>query len=212
MKYKLVAFDMDGTLLRGDGCWVKIHKHFGTLDRGDENLRAYEANRIDYEEFMRRDIGAWLSKNPRIHISKIKEILSNFKMDKDAAPVVSELKKAGCTTAIITSGIDFLAENVARKAGIEHVRANGLATDGRGYLNGNGLLGVDPVRKDDVLKELSFVLGIPLKKTVAVGDSKYDRNFLMCAGLGIAYNGDEEIKKEADAVIDSLRDVLRFIK
>ena len=75
MRYKLVAFDMDGTLVVVNSCWGVIHRHFGTQRGARENLRAYERGEIDYLEFMRRDIALW---RPVPTVDEIRSILSGF--------------------------------------------------------------------------------------------------------------------------------------
>jgi phosphoserine phosphatase len=202
MKYKLVAFDMDGTLIDDDSCWGVIHRHFGTHAQAIANLRAYERNEIDYVEFMRRDIALW---QPRPHISQIEKILEGLQPTPSAKDVVSEIKKRGYQLAMITGGIDILAERIARQLGIQRVLANGLAVDERGYLTGEGVFRVEPCLKHETLAKLADELEMTLDECVAVGDSKYDSNFLKYAGLAVAIGNDSTLTEVADVVINDIK-------
>ena len=198
MKYKLVAFDMDGTLVEADSCWGVLHRYFGTQAEARGTLDAYERGEIDYPVFMRRDISLW---KPTPHISQIGRILGGFKLKPNAAEVVAEIHGKGYQIAIITGGLDVLAEKVADELGIDHVFANGLEVDEGGYLTGEGIFRVEPRFKHLVLEKLAAELDISPKRCVAVGDSRYDVNFLKHAGLGVAIGADSELLKVADIVI-----------
>lgn len=50
MKYKLVAFDMDGTLLAEENSWAKLHRYFGTYESSLKNMKDYEQGKIAYDE------------------------------------------------------------------------------------------------------------------------------------------------------------------
>ena len=198
MKYKLVAFDMDGTLLEGDSCWGVLHRHFGTQGLARKNLRAYERGDIDYHEFMRRDISLW---KPTPHISQIERVLGGFELKPNVAEVVARIHEKGYQIVMITGGLDLLAEKVASTLGVEHVLANGLEVDEEGHLTGGGIFRVEPCLKHEVLDKLARKLGFTLRECVAVGDSKHDVNFLKHAGLGVAIGADSELVKVADVVI-----------
>ncbi|MGC8816994.1 MAG: HAD-IB family phosphatase [Candidatus Hadarchaeum sp.] len=200
MRYKLVAFDMDGTLILEESCWGMIHQRFGTRTDALRNLMAYESGQIDYKEFMRRDIALW---RPVPTIEDIKKILSNYTLAPNVKMVVEEIIRRGFQTAIITGGLDVLASNVARELGIPHVIANGLEVDESGYLAGEGILRVEPRQKDRNLVRLAEDLGVSLEECVAVGDGKYDVNFLKKAGLAVAVGNNPELVRVADVVIES---------
>ena len=128
----LAAFDLDGTVLQHTSSWVAIHRRFGTEHKGAASLRLYTEGKIDYREFMRRDIASWPKTVTR---EEIASILSHYKIRQDAPYVFDELRRRGVRTALVTSGIDILAKEVANDLGIDHWLANGLRFDGRGRLH-----------------------------------------------------------------------------
>lgn len=200
MDYKLVAFDMDGTLVEEKSCWRLIHRRFGCEEEALKDLRAWEKGEIDYPEFMRRDIALW---KPTPHISQINEILSNFKLAPKAPEVLSEIAERGYETVILTGGLDLLAEKIARKLQIPHVLANGLKLDDNGYLEGEGVFRVDPSRKWMSLRPLIDELGIGMEECVCVADSKYDLELLQRVGMGIAIGDDGPLAEAADVIISN---------
>ena len=198
MRYKLIAFDMDGTLVEEDSCWGVLHRHFGTQEGARRNLGAYERGGIDYPEFMRRDIALW---KPVPTLEEVRRVLTPHRLAPNVEQVVGEIRRRGYQTVVITGGLDLLAEEVVRKLGIRSVFSNGLAADEKGRLIGEGIFRVEPRFKHKVLAGLVDELGISLQQCVAVGDSKYDVNFLKHAGLGVAIGTDSELARVADVVI-----------
>src|SRR5207245_3030127 len=81
LKLALAAFDMDGTILEEDSIWVALHRHFGTTRMGKRGLKLYTDGKIDYTEFMRRDIASW-PKN--LAIDEVDRILSKYRIRKEA--------------------------------------------------------------------------------------------------------------------------------
>lgn len=200
MKYELIAFDMDGTLVVEDSSWGKIHRYFGTEKTSKRNLRAWKRGEIDYKEFMKRDIELWGSD---LHISKIKKILSDYTLNQGVAETVQGVQRKGYEVAIISGGLDVLANIVATELNISHILANGLQTDDEGYLTGEGILRVDPKRKSTALDKLSKDMGIKLPQCVGVGDSPYDADLFSSGGLGIYIGDNNSAPRSADIIIQS---------
>lgn len=204
---KLASFDMDGTVLEHNSSWVAIHQKFGTEHLGAASLRLYTEGKIDYREFMRRDIASW----PKgVTKSEIAQILSGYKLRREAPSVFEELRRREIGTALVTSGIDILAEEVAEKLGIDYCLANGLRFDRMGVLLPAGVGKVDPTRKDLAYKKLLAKIGVPAKKTIAVGDTIYDLAFLKSAGLGFMLAHTTRVPDPAIIHIDRLSEIFGY--
>ncbi|MEM3737504.1 MAG: HAD-IB family phosphatase [Candidatus Bathyarchaeia archaeon] len=206
--YKLVAFDLDGTLVEQVSSWGTLHRYFGTEAAVEGDLSAYEHGEIDYAEFMRRDIAPW----PKpLHISTVQKALTNYTLAPGAELVVRELERRGYKVAIISGGIDILASQVAERLSISKTVANGLAADSDGYLTGEGILRVDPINKHLVLKHIAKEWGLTLSECVAVGDGMFDGNFLKHAGLGVAIGSNVKLRMVAGVIVPSLKAILKFL-
>jgi len=178
---KLASFDVDGTVLEHNSSWVAIHRRFGTEHLGAASLRLYTEGKIDYLEFMRRDIGSW----PKgVSKDEIREILSGYKIRKEAPQVFEKLRGMGIKTALVSSGIDMVVKDVAEDLQADHWLANGLRFGKGGRLLSTGIGRVDPTRKDIAYLSLLSKLGIQAEETIAVGDTIYDLAFLKSAKLG----------------------------
>jgi phosphoserine phosphatase len=148
---------------------------------------------------------------PRPHISTIEKVLLDYTITPNAENVVKTITQKGIHTAIITSGLDILANSVASRLGICNVAANGLVFDEDGFLTDKVTFRVDLLKKHKAFNELIEKLGIPRNQSVAVGDSRYDTNFLKNAGLGVAYTKDNELASAADITITDLKELLNFL-
>jgi phosphoserine phosphatase len=205
---RLAAFDMDGTILKHESSWVAIHRSFGTERVGKASLKLYTEGKIDYREFMRRDIASWPKQATKEEISAI---LSGYEVRDDARVAVRMLADLGVKTAIVSSGIDLLARKVARELGMDYSLANGLRFDRTGRLLPEGIGRVDPTRKDIAYLKLLSRLGIESKDTIAVGDTLYDLAFLKSAGRGFLLAHSTRVEDPEIVHIEKLTDILSLI-
>jgi phosphoserine phosphatase len=208
MEVSLAAFDLDGTVLEHNSSWVAIHRHFGTEHIGAASLRLYTEGKIGYREFMRRDIASWPKGVTRKEVVKV---LSGYKIRREAPRVFEELRSRGIKTALVTSGIDILAKDVAEELSIDHWIANGLRFDKEGVLLPRGVGRVDPTNKDRAYAKLLSKLGISPKKTIAVGDTIYDLAFLKSAGLGFMLAHTTRVPDSEIIHIDRLTEIFDHI-
>lgn len=203
--FKIIAFDVDGTLVRENSTWVTLHNHFQTNNLAKRNLTSYNIGAIDYPTFMRLDIALWPK---HIHVDTIKKILYDYTLVPKADPVIKKLKKEGYEIALISAGIDILVRDVAKKLEINNFVANGLEFDKEGYITGEGIFHVDLNSKHVALKDLLDELGFSIEECIAVGDSSYDKTFLESTGLGITVGEDSPLKNTANHAIANLEDIL----
>lgn len=212
MKYKIIFFDMDGTLIKCKSSWELVHRKFGTIKEAKKALEEYKQSKISYKEFMVRDISSWMKKKERIHIKEIEDILAKFELVEGAKEVTGTLKRMGLKIVIITAGIDLLAEKVGKEVYADKVFSNKLKTDSEGYLVGDGIEVVEPRKKDKILEIVSEEENISLDETVAVGDTVYDLNMLRKAGLGLYFGDKNEIVDTRIHKISSLYEIIDYVR
>jgi phosphoserine phosphatase len=197
---KLVVFVMDGVLVDIESSWVYVHRHFGV--NNDHSLLAYLRGEIDDLEFIRRDIALWRRLDPSITASDVAAILADAPLMPGAQKAVSHLRRNGTKTAIVSAGIDLLAERVASELGIDLSLANGFVTDASGRLSGEGVLRVKLTDKGDGVTEAARHFGMQKNDVVSVGNSKYDISMFESSGKGIAFcPSDDDVRNAADSVI-----------
>ena len=200
-KIKLVFFDMDGVLADTISSWKSIHDYFGTSN--EQSVDDYLRGNIDDLEFIRRDISLWKTNGSLTTKDVVQNILFDTPLMEGAEECIAFLRKKNIKTAIVSAGLDILAEKVAEELGIDYVFANGLKQDERGQLTGEGTLQVQLIYKDKNVKNLAKKLGIPLEKCAAIGNSCFDVPMFETSGLGIAFNPEDEcVKKSADVVVE----------
>lgn len=208
---RLVVFDLDGVLVAGISSWVMVHDHFDVDN--DVAYYAFCDGKIDDEEFMRRDVALWLQFGEQ-HIDDITAILDAVPLTKGAKKVLKYFQNRGYETAVISGGIDILADRVGRELGIDLVLSNGVEADTKGFLTGEGILRVSLRDKATPMKEIIDSMDIEPEFIVAVGNSNIDIPMFELADLSIGFNpDDEETRLKADHVVESddLSDILKHV-
>ena len=184
-----------------ESSWVHVHRHFGVDN--NHSLKAYLDGEIDDLEFIRRDVALWLKKDPSLTMDGIRSILSTVPMMNGAAETIRRLKMMECKTAIVSAGIDILAERIAVELRMDLFYANGFMSDCSGKLTGDGILNVGLGEKGARVDQIAELLGYEKKNVVSVGNSRYDIPMFEASRIGIAFCPiDEEVRREADRVVE----------
>jgi phosphoserine phosphatase len=208
-KIELVVFDMDGVLTDTISSWKYIHDYFGGSNA--RSVDEYLKGKIDDMEFIKRDVALWKENGKPIKKEKLVDILSDVPLMSGAKKCMTYLRSKGVKTAIVSAGLDILAQRVAKDLGIDYVFANGIKSDERGFITGEGLLNVRLMYKDEAVERLAAQSKISHDKIAAVGNSCFDIPMFEICGAGVAFNPEDEcVRESADFVVEG-KDLSKLI-
>ena len=184
MALKLVVFDMDGTLLRPKSSWQLLHDHFGTDNR--EMLARYLRHEVSDTEFVARDLELWAAANGGpVDAATVNRALDRAEPLPGAAEAVAGLHATGVATAIISGGIDYLAQKLAAAWSMAEAHANPLFDTQQGL---QGEIRVSGHAKAPVMRGVMTRHGVARDEVAAVGDTVVDLDLFALAGTSVAVN------------------------
>jgi len=183
-RYKLVVFDIDGTITEHVSSWRYIHERLGLWDALAFKYQEQFLNgQINYEEFCRLDAAHWKG----LKISKLKEIFKDIKYSKNVKASIRKLKERGFKLAAISTGLQFITQRVKDELRLDYVIGNRLL-DKKGVLTGLVNIRIGYLEKGKTLKTIAKHFRLKTKEVVCVGDSDGDIPMFKIAGYSIAFN------------------------
>jgi len=204
----LVVFDADSTLLRNE----VIELIADEAGRGAEVAAATEAamrGEVDFAASLRSRVRQLQG----VPVASFARVLSRVEPTPGARELIEAIHARGGVAAVVSGGFHEILDTVAPDLGIDVWRANRLhAANGTltGTVDGNI---VDAGGKAAALREWAAVHGVPLSRTIAIGDGANDLQMMAVAGLGLAFNAKPAVRAQADLVIESvdLRQVIPLL-
>lgn len=200
MKYKIVAFDLDGTLMNTAPGIINCH---------NEIARKYNLKEIPYDEYLKLRIIGETMPNGFKKFYGVK--------DENIDEIVFEYgklyKEKGLEGCIPYDGIKDLLQNLKENGIILAVATSKLETAAIQLLTQHNLIqyfdvvyGADPISKiskSEILKKIQKEFNVDVEEIVLVGDANNDvssakKANMDCIGVtyGYGYQNLDEIKKD----------------
>ena len=215
-KYKLVCFDVDGTLVDNvTFSWQIFHDYFQTDKHRREDARKKFFNgEISYLQWAEHDINLWKEKNAKKQ--DFFRAIEHLKLMEGTMETLQELKKRGLKLAIISGTINIVLEKFIPnyEEFFDDVFLSRIYFDEENNISRVEATEFDMDAKALALKKIAEREKISLKECVFVGDYLNDMKIMQEVELAIAFNcNHDELKKIADVCIDKkdLREILKYI-
>ncbi len=202
--YKLIAFDMDSTLINIE-CVDEIADAVGRKEEVAAITEAAMRGEItDFKESLRRRVallqGVTLADMQRVYDERLRP-------NPGAAELIQACKAAGLKVLLVSGGFTFFAHRVRDRLGIDFTRSNILETDELGVLTGrlvNQCWGdiCDGAEKRRTLLEVASLLDIAPEECIAMGDGANDLPMMGAAGLSVAYHAKPKVREQAMVAIN----------
>lgn len=188
-RIRLVAFDLDGTLVRGDTVIETLARAMGHLDRA-RALETFHDARRDRESlrYLREQIAACYR---GVTHEELCRHLAGLTLAPGAREGFALLRRAGIEIGIVTFTWEFAAAWLARELGADHWLGTRLLADGT----------VEHVWAEDKGRWLADLIarrGLTRHEAAAVGDSW--RDVPMFEAVGQSFYVGDDLPAGVDAV------------
>lgn len=214
--YRVIGFDLDGTLLRGiQFSWTVVWKHLNfpeDIYRGA--MRDHRKGKTTYQEWC--DLACAHFRERGLRRKDFAKIVSGITVTKNLHETVKLLRDSGFVLALISGGIDtFIEEMIPDAADLfDYICINRLRFDQpSGLVGGVDATPFDFEGKAVALEAICKRHGCTLKEAVFVGEGFNDENVINRAGLSIAYPPGETAIDAASMKVeeDDLLKILPFV-
>ncbi len=193
---RLVVFDMDSTIVDAEVI-DEVAKRTGIDCEVKALTRQAMDGEIDFKESLRKRVGLLSGLSELV----LREVYDGLRLTTGACELVRALKVQGYKVALVSGGFTYFTDRLNDVLHFDHVYANKLVIkDGKvtGEIDGDI---IDERRKGEIIDELMREYGLAREQVVAVGDGANDRQMLQNAGLGIAFNAKDALKKVSSGTI-----------
>ena len=202
--FKLIAFDMDSTLINLE-CVDEIAAAVGRkAEVAAITEAAMQGETTDYKQSLRLRVallkGATLQDMDQIYRERLQ-------LNPGAVELVAACKKAGLKVLLVSGGFTHFTDRVRDRLGIDYTRANVLEVQddtltGRMVDQPWGDI-CDGDEKRTMLLETCEMLGISPQQAIAVGDGANDLPMMREVGLSVAYHAKPVVRESANVCINN---------
>ncbi|MEY3468738.1 MAG: phosphoserine phosphatase SerB [Pseudomonadota bacterium] len=196
--FKLIAFDMDSTLINIE-CIDEIADAAGRKAEVSTITEAAMRGEItDFKDSLRKRV-ALLKGVPQEALDDV--FTKRLRLNPGAKELVETCKQHGMKVLLVSGGFTFFADRVGHILNIDFTRSNVLEIT-NGYLTGRlvdqpwGDI-CDGAEKRKKLLETCAELGISPKQSIAMGDGANDLLMMGVAGLSVAYHAKPKVREQA---------------
>ena len=195
---RLVVMDVDSTLIQ-DEVIDLLAERAGALDEVAEITERAMRGDLDFAESLKERV-ALLAGLPA---EALDETARSIRLTPGARTLCRTLRRLGFRVCLVSGGFREVIAPLAQQLDVDGLRANALEiVDGRltGRLTGEI---VDRQGKREALEQFAREFGIPVARTIAIGDGANDLDMLDAAGLGIAFNAKPVVQAAADTAVNA---------
>ena len=196
--FKLIAFDMDSTLINIE-CIDEIADAAGRKAEVSAITEAAMRGEItDFKDSLRKRVA--LLKG--VHQEALDDVFTNrLRLNPGAKKLVDTCKQHGMKVLLVSGGFTFFADRVGHMLNIDFTRSNVLEI-ADGHLTGRlvdqpwGDI-CDSAEKRKKLLETCADMGIKPEQSIAMGDGANDLLMMGVAGLSVAYHAKPKVRERA---------------
>jgi phosphoserine phosphatase len=196
--YKLVVFDLDGTLTSEKSIWEYVHIQLGKwYGYAEEYQRQFLQGKISYRQFCELDAHVWKG----MRVDQLRDIVRGVSFNPGANELTSLLKQLGLRLTLVSSGLSLLSEWVQEKYGFDYGVSNQLLHED-GILTGEVEIKVHYDQKAEWVGTIMDIFQVRRDEIIAIGDSTGDMEMFEIAGFSISFNSSSpRLDRIADVVI-----------
>jgi phosphoserine phosphatase len=172
---KLVAFDMDGVLLKNRNSWDVI------MNRAMRKHRIEGKMVYTFDYLQRNGVPDHLYEN--LTETKIRTYINLNDMMANVMRTLEYLRERKIKTAIVSAGSHVFAGYIADLMGMDYYIGNEVDIIAHKFIKN-----VDPAKKDLNVSAIQTLLGVSPEETVSVGDSFMDLSMKRKSRYFVAFN------------------------
>jgi phosphoserine phosphatase len=181
-RFKLVIFDLDGTLTHERSIWEYIHKKLNKwYGFAEEYQKKFLAGEISYERFCELDAEVWKG----MKVEELLEIVKTVPFHPGVDELINHLKEKRLKLAMVSSGLSFLSDWIHQKYGFDYSISNDLLHE-NGILTGKVRIRVYYDKKAEWVKKILKEFEVKPEEIIAIGDSKGDMDMFQMVGFSVA--------------------------